>query len=119
MSQAAHHHPTLQESSQLQLRLLPPSHSSSPSHPTELSLFDTLHNSLVLSNVAPYLPIASLLRLGAVSRSFRALVHTTPGVFRHLDLTHVKTAQFDIDQIDHGGEVWRNVQLDENLTEDE
>ncbi|KAI7778774.1 hypothetical protein LA080_001641 [Diaporthe eres] len=31
----------------------------------------------------------------------------------------VKSAQFDIDPIDQGGEVWRNVQLDENLTEDD
>lgn len=36
-----------------------------------------------------------------------------------MDLTKAKLAQFDIPAIDHGGEVWRNVQLDENVTEDE
>ncbi|KAI1076845.1 hypothetical protein F5B20DRAFT_304120 [Whalleya microplaca] len=82
-------------------------------------LLDTLSNSLVLHQTVPYLPVSSLLNLAAASRSFRDLLRHTPGVFRQLDLTHVKTAQFDIDGIDHGGEVWRNVQLDENLTEDD
>ncbi|KAI0008381.1 hypothetical protein F4779DRAFT_628540 [Xylariaceae sp. FL0662B] len=82
-------------------------------------LFDTLSNTLVLHQTVPYLPVSSLLNLAATSRSFRDLVRYTPGVFRQLDLTHVRTAQFDIDGIDHGGEVWRNVQLDENLTEDD
>ena len=86
---------------------------------TSPSLFDILHNSLVLRNTVPYLSVSSILSLAAVDRAFRALVFSTPGVFRHLDLSRVKTAQFDIDAIDHGGEVWRNVQLDENLTEDE
>jgi hypothetical protein len=47
------------------------------------------------------------------------LLHNTPGVFRYLDLRQVKIAKFSIDGIDHGGEVWRNVQVDENLTEDD
>ncbi|PNY25174.1 Uncharacterized protein TCAP_04878 [Tolypocladium capitatum] len=83
------------------------------------SLFDILHNSLVLRNTVPYLPVSSLLSLAATDRTFRALIFGTPGVFRHLDLTRIKNAQFDIDAIDRGGEVWRNVQLDENLTEDD
>lgn len=83
------------------------------------TLYDTLHNSLILSHIVPYLSVSSLLHLAAASQAFRALIHETPGVFRHLDLTQVKAVQFDVDRIDHGGEVWRNVQLDENLTEDE
>ncbi|KND90812.1 hypothetical protein TOPH_04616, partial [Tolypocladium ophioglossoides CBS 100239] len=83
------------------------------------SLFDILHNSLVLRNTVPFLPVSSLLSLAATGRSFRALIFGTPGVFRHLDLTRVKNAQFDIDAIDRGGEVWRSAQLDENLTEDD
>ncbi|TRX89192.1 hypothetical protein FHL15_009890 [Xylaria flabelliformis] len=83
------------------------------------SLLDLLSNTLVLYQTIPYLPISSILHIAATSRSFRHLLHTTPGVFRHLDLTRVSTAQFDIDEIDHGGEVWRNVQVDENLTEDD
>ncbi|KAL7797392.1 hypothetical protein V8C37DRAFT_370954 [Trichoderma ceciliae] len=82
-------------------------------------LYDTIRNSLVLSHVIPYLPVSSILNLAAASRAFRALILETPGVFRHLDLSHIKAVQFEIDGIDHGGEVWRNVQLDENLTEDD
>ncbi|KAJ6439769.1 ubiquitin fusion degradation protein (Ufd1) [Purpureocillium lavendulum] len=86
---------------------------------SSLNLFDILHNSLILRNTVPHLAVSSILNLAATDRSFRALINQTPGVFRHLDLTRVKTAQFDIDEIDHGGQVWRNVQLDENLTEDD
>lgn len=83
------------------------------------TLLNLLSNTLILYQTAPYLPVSSLLALGATSKSFRALVHHTHGVFRHLDLTEIKSAQFQIAAIDHGGEVWRNVQLDENVTEDE
>ncbi|KAI2627638.1 hypothetical protein GGR54DRAFT_628743 [Hypoxylon sp. NC1633] len=87
---------------------------------TSNPLLDLLTNSLVLHQTIPYLPISSLLNLAATSPSFRELLlRRTPGVFRHLDLTRVRTAQFDIDSIDHGGEVWRNVQVDENLTEED
>jgi arginine utilization protein RocB len=86
---------------------------------SKISLFDVLHNSLILRTISPYLPICSLLQLAATNTQFQSLIHNTPGVFRHLDLTSVKKAQFDINPIDNGGEVWRNVQLDENLTEDE
>ncbi|KAI1813878.1 hypothetical protein GGS20DRAFT_449701 [Poronia punctata] len=83
------------------------------------SLLDLLSNTLVLYQTAPYLPVSALLSLAATSRSFQHLIYDTPGVFRHLDLSQVKTAQFDIDGIDHGGQVWRNVQVDEHVTEDD
>ncbi|KAI0912393.1 hypothetical protein F4823DRAFT_212132 [Ustulina deusta] len=84
------------------------------------SLLDLLSTNLVLYQTLPYLSVSAILNVAATSRPFRhLLLHSTPGVFRHLDLTQVKTAQFDIDGIDHGGEVWRNAQLDENLTEDD
>ncbi|KAI1134659.1 hypothetical protein F5Y05DRAFT_397779 [Hypoxylon sp. FL0543] len=84
-------------------------------------LLNLLNNTLVLHQTIPYLPISSLLNLAATSPSFHdLLLRRTPGVFRHLDLTQVKTAQFDIDGgVDRGGEIWRNVQVDENLTEDD
>ncbi|KAI1388129.1 uncharacterized protein F4822DRAFT_303145 [Hypoxylon trugodes] len=85
-------------------------------------LLNLLTNSLVLHQTIPYLPISSLLNLAATSPAFRdLLLCRTPGVFRHLDLTRVKNAQFDGGDggIDHGGEIWRNVQVDENLTEDD
>lgn len=82
-------------------------------------LFQLLSNTLVLYQTTPYLPVSALLALGATSKSFKGLVYTTPGLFRYLDLSEVKSAQSAIGSIDHGGEVWRNVQLDENVTEDE
>ncbi|KAG4436728.1 hypothetical protein IFR05_007782 [Cadophora sp. M221] len=87
--------------------------------PLPTTLLQLLSNSLVLSQTTPYLPPSSLLALGATSKSFQYLLRDTPTVFRHLDLTKVKSAQFEIAAIDHGGEIWRNVQLDENVTEDD
>ncbi|TPX18669.1 uncharacterized protein E0L32_002526 [Thyridium curvatum] len=83
------------------------------------ALLSLLSNNLILNHTVPYLSISALLNLSATSRSFRELTLETPSLFRHLDLTEVKTAQFEIDGIDHGGETWRNVQVDENLTEDD
>lgn len=93
--------------------------SVSPAPSNQISLLGLLSNPLFLYQTAPYLAPSSLLALGAASKSFRDLIHHTTGVFRHLDLTNVKSVQFDIASIDNGGEVWRNVQLDENVTEDE
>jgi hypothetical protein len=60
-----------------------------------------------------------VLALGSTSKSFHALIHRTPHVFRRLDLSQVKYARSEIGSLDHGGEVWRNIQVDENVTEDE
>jgi hypothetical protein len=85
-----------------------------------LTLLDILHNTIVLSHTIAHLPIAGLLSLAAASREFRDLLHHTPGVFRYVDLSTVRAARFDTnDVVDRGGEVWRNVQVDENLTEDD
>lgn len=84
-----------------------------------ITLLQLLSNTLVLNQTTPHLTASSLLSLGATSKEFRDLIQHTPNVFRRLDLTKIKLAQFDIPAIDHGGEVWRNVQLDENVTEDE
>jgi hypothetical protein len=84
-----------------------------------LTLLQILSNPLILYHTVPYLPISSLLALGGSSKAFRDLIHQTPQIFRYLDLSQVKSVQFEIQRIDHGGEVWRNVQLDENVTEDE
>lgn len=84
-----------------------------------VTLLQLLSNHLILYQTVPYLPVSSLLALGVTSRSFQNLIHHTPQVFRHLNLSQVKAVQFDIESIDHGGEIWRNVQMDENVTEDE
>ncbi|KAI5860897.1 hypothetical protein GGS23DRAFT_606660 [Durotheca rogersii] len=95
-------------------------HARTVSGSDTLDLLSLLANTLVLHQTIPYLPISSLLNLAATSPSFRdLLLRRTPGVFRHLDLTRLRTAQFDTHNIDRGGEVWRNVQVDENLTEDD
>lgn len=83
------------------------------------SIIELLSNSLVLYQTTPYLTPTSLLALAATSKSIRSLIYGTPGAFRHLDLTTIKSAQFELAAIDNGGEVWRNVQMDENVTEDE
>lgn len=83
------------------------------------SLLQLLSISIILDQISPYLPITSLFALAATSKSFRTLIHHTPGVFRRLDLTQCKSAQFEIAAIDNGGERWRNVQMDENVTEEE
>ncbi|TVY28735.1 hypothetical protein LHYA1_G002384 [Lachnellula hyalina] len=91
-----------------------PTHSHLP-----VTLLTLLSNTLILYQTAPYLPVSSLLSLSATSRPFKSLIQETRGVFRHLDLGQIKSAQFQIAAIDHGGEVWRNAQLDENVTEDD
>ncbi|KAK0644560.1 hypothetical protein B0T16DRAFT_333158 [Cercophora newfieldiana] len=83
------------------------------------ALLQLLTNSLILIHTTPYLSCYDVLNLAATSRAFRFLVYQTPQVFRRLELSNVRTAQFDIDAIDHGGESWRNNQVDENLTEDD
>jgi len=90
-----------------------------PDEPRQGTLLHLLSNALILSHTTPYLPISALLNLAVASRSFRGLIYKTPLVFRHLDLSDVRSAQFKLPPIDRGGETWRNVQLDENLTEDE
>jgi ABC-type proline/glycine betaine transport system permease subunit len=80
---------------------------------------DILSNSLILHQLAPYIPITSLLALGGASKSIRSILYTTPAVFRYLNLSNVKSAQFELAGIDCGGQIWRNIQLDEHVTEDE
>ena len=87
--------------------------------PELLTLLQILSNPLILYHTIQYLPVSSLLALGAASKPFQGIVHRTPNIFRYLDLSRVKSVQFEISRIDHGGEVWRNVQLDENVSEDE
>lgn len=84
-----------------------------------LNLFNLLTNSIILHEIIPFLPISTLLNLAATSKTLRGLLYDTPGVFRYVNLSSVKSASFEIAGVDRGGQVWRNVQLDENLTEDE
>ncbi len=83
------------------------------------NLLEIFHNTLILSHIVAYLPPSAITRLTATNRALRDTITHTPGVYRHLDLRTVKNVNADLGAIDHGGEVWRNTQLDENLTEDE
>lgn len=76
-------------------------------------------NPLLLCNIVGHLPITAVLNLAATSKQNQKLLYHTPSVFRRLDLSTIKSSQLNIARIDQGGETWRNVQLDENLTEDE
>ncbi|KAI5459638.1 hypothetical protein BGZ63DRAFT_359442 [Mariannaea sp. PMI_226] len=88
--------------------------------PSDLTtLFDALCNSLVLRNTLPYLPVSGLVNLASTCRDFRYLIYQTPGVFRHLDLTHVKTAQPETGKEIDNDLVWHNVNLLDYLTEDD
>jgi hypothetical protein len=90
-----------------------------PQRVSQSSLLHLLSTTLVLYQTIPYIPVSSLLALGATSKGFRDLIYTTPNLFKRLDLSEVKSAQSTIGSIDQGGEVWRSVQLDEHITEDE
>ncbi|RCI15857.1 hypothetical protein L249_2541 [Ophiocordyceps polyrhachis-furcata BCC 54312] len=86
------------------------------------SLYDTLHNSLILATVAPYLPLSSILNLAATDKAFRALVYSTPGVFRHLDLSCLRQARLELsdsDDSDDTTDFWHSPRLDGSVTEDD
>lgn len=83
------------------------------------TLLHLLAHTVVLNYTAPYLPPSALLSLAATSRAYRALVYGNPSVFRHLDLSAIKLADFQLADVERGRETWHNVQLDEVLTEDE
>ncbi|KAL2005915.1 hypothetical protein VTN00DRAFT_10408 [Thermoascus crustaceus] len=88
-----------------------------PQRPT---LLDMLSNSLILDHMAPYLSVSSLFALARTSRSMRSVIMNTPYIFRHLDLSRCRGAQLPrMGAVDNGGQVWRNEQMDESLTEDE
>lgn len=84
-----------------------------------LTLFDTLYNDLILRHTLPYLPVSGILNLAATCKDIRYLLHNTPGVFRHLDLTRVKTAHVEDVKQERNLAVWHNVELEDYLTEDE
>jgi hypothetical protein len=54
------------------------------SYPARIS--DILSNELVLIAVASYLSVPSLLNLSSTSKAIREMMHSTPGVWRRIDL---------------------------------
>jgi hypothetical protein len=84
-----------------------------------LTLIDVLANSVVLRQLAPYIPIRSLLNLSLTNKVVRDIIVSQPEPWRHLDLTGVKSAMMESSPIDIGGFSWRAERMDESLTEEE
>ncbi|KAF2644873.1 hypothetical protein P280DRAFT_182222 [Massarina eburnea CBS 473.64] len=83
------------------------------------TLADLLSNSLVLHQIAPYLPTSAIYALAATSTALHHVVHDSSEVFRYLDLSTVKSAIVPYEPLDSGGISWRSERMDESLTEDE
>ena len=84
-----------------------------------LTLIDVLANSVVLRQLAPYIPIRSLLNLSLANKVIRDTILSQPEPWRHLDLTGVKSAMIESSPIDIGGFSWRAERMDESLTEED
>jgi hypothetical protein len=84
-----------------------------------MTLLDILSNSLIQSQMVPYLPLSSRFALAATSKPFHAIIFNDSSTFRHLNLATIKGTDFDSSPIDPGGINWRTERMDEALTEDE
>lgn len=84
-----------------------------------ITLIDLLDNSVILRQVAPYIPVQGLVALSRVNKTTRNIVTYRPEPWRHLDLTRVRSAIIDSSPIDVGGVTWRAERMDESLTEDD
>lgn len=82
-------------------------------------LIDVLANTVVLRQLAPYIPIQALLNLSATNKAIREVILSQPEPWRHLNLTGVKSAIIESSPIDIGGFAWRAERMDESLTEDD
>ena len=55
------------------------------------TLYDILHNDLILHHISPYIGVTALFSIGATSTIFRNLIRNSPQVLTHLDLSDVKS----------------------------
>ncbi|KAF3007405.1 hypothetical protein E8E13_002356 [Curvularia kusanoi] len=93
--------------------------SASSGEPTS-SLVHVLSNSLVLHQIAPYLPVSSLCALSSTSKVLYHVIRQSPEAFRYLDLSPVKSAIVPFEgPLDGGGISWRAERMDESLSEDD
>ncbi|KIW17112.1 hypothetical protein PV08_04303 [Exophiala spinifera] len=86
------------------------------------SLLDLFSNSLILEQIIRYLPVRVILALSQTSKSFKALLLSTPRVFRYVDVSASRGAWVlhrQYERFDRGGYRWRNERMDESLTEDD
>ena len=80
-------------------------------------LYDLLSVHLILLEVCSNLSPRSLLRLSSTSQSFHSLVHDSPGVFSHLDLSHRRTPK--IEALHDGTIPWTAEKLAGSVAEDD
>jgi hypothetical protein len=59
---------------------------------------DIISSELVLICIASYLPVPSLLSLSSTTKDIRAVMHSTPGVWRTCDFTHFLESSQDCSQ---------------------
>lgn len=91
------------------------------------SLLDLFSNGLILDHIVRYLPIRVIFALCQTCQELRSILLSTPSVFRYADVSRSRGAWVVIHQhspqqgfgIDNGGNRWRNVRMDEALTEDD
>ena len=84
-----------------------------------VTLIDVIANTVILRQLAPYIPIRSLLNLSATNKALRESIFSQPEPWRHLGLTGVKSAIIESSPIDIGGFAWRTERMDESLTEED
>lgn len=70
-----------------------------------VELFELLSNHLVLAQTAPYLPISALFILSRTSWRFHELLHSTPEVWKRLDLSTIKGVPLDTKHSMHAEEI--------------
>ena len=85
------------------------------------TLLDLILNTLILDQIFPAVPLASIFALSRSAKSYRSFILNNPRIFRYVDLSHCKGAYISpsLTRIDSGGHSWRAERMDENLTEDD
>jgi hypothetical protein len=77
---------------------------------SSVTLIDVLNISLLLEQIAPYLPVKSLVSLSSTSRQFQGLIANSPESWRYLNLTTVSCSP---------AAARSTAQTDEDVTEDD
>ena len=88
-------------------------------HRLPATLIDVLANSVVLRQLAPYIPFRSLLHLSATNKTIRDIILSQPEPWRYVNLMGMSSAIIESSPIDIGGFAWRAERMDESLTEDD
>ncbi|MBE7180507.1 MAG: hypothetical protein INR71_04720, partial [Terriglobus roseus] len=100
-----------------------PSPHRAPATELPIPLLDLLSNSLILHQVAPYLPISAVFALSRTNTRFYRLLLRSAETFRYLDLSRCASlssgADLQMAPVDRGGTNWRSQRMDEALTEDD